>query len=134
MAGPVGFIAGGVHDGGALGIDISMAGMTLIVITAVGASIGAPATPGVGIVILFMALSTIGIPAAGIALIMGVDRILDMSRTAINVGGDLFAAKLTDRWVGVKASLSDELNDEALHESIREKTGGDVLTPEDVAK
>ena len=111
------------------GVDISVGGMTLIVLTAVGASIGAPATPGVGIVILSMVLGTVGIPAAGIALIMGVDRILDMSRTAINVSGDLVAARLMDRWVGAKASHKDELITQAIHESIREQTGEDVLTP-----
>ncbi len=82
------------------GVDIGLGGMALIVVTAVGASIGAPATPGVGIVILSMLLATVGIPPAGIALIMGVDRILDMSRTAINVSGDLVTAKLMDVWVG----------------------------------
>ncbi|MDX1698928.1 MAG: dicarboxylate/amino acid:cation symporter, partial [Thiohalobacterales bacterium] len=112
------------------GIDIGIGGMTLIVLTSVGASIGAPATPGVGIVILSMVLGTVGIPAAGIALIMGVDRILDMSRTAINVCGDLVATKLMDRWVGAKASLRDELATEAMLESIRRQTGEDVLTPE----
>jgi Na+/H+-dicarboxylate symporter len=81
------------------GIDISAGGLALIVVMAVGASIGSPATPGVGIVILAMVLSTIGIPAEGVALLMGVDRILDMSRTAINVAGDLVASKLIDRWV-----------------------------------
>ena len=110
------------------GIEIGIGGMTLIVLTSVGASIGAPATPGVGIVILAMVLSTVGIPAAGIALIMGVDRVLDMSRTAINVAGDLVAAKLMDRWVGAKASLNEELIDEAMHESIRAETGEDVIT------
>jgi Na+/H+-dicarboxylate symporter len=116
------------------GIEIGMGGMTLIVLTAVGASIGAPATPGVGIVILSMVLGTVGIPAAGIALIMGVDRILDMCRTAINVSGDLVAAKVMDRWVGAKASLNDELINEMMHESIREETGSDVLTADDMPK
>ena len=45
-----------------------------------------------------MVLSTVGIPPAGLALIMGVDRILDMCRTAINVCGDLVATVLMDRW------------------------------------
>lgn len=78
------------------GVDIGVAGMALIVLMAVGASIGSPATPGVGIVILAMVLETVGIPAAGIALIMGVDRILDMSRTAINVCGDLVASRVLE--------------------------------------
>ncbi|MCK0153768.1 dicarboxylate/amino acid:cation symporter [Alcanivorax sp. S6407] len=80
-------------------IDIGLGGMALVVIMAVGASIGSPGTPGVGIVILATTLATIGVPATGVALIMGVDRILDMSRTAINVTGDLVAAKLMDRWI-----------------------------------
>ncbi len=69
---------------------------------AVGASIGSPATPpgGVGIVILAMVLQSVGVPAAGIALIMGVDRILDMCRTAINVTGDLVACRLLENWSG----------------------------------
>jgi len=114
------------------GIEIGLGGMTLIVLTSVGASIGAPATPGVGIVILSMVLASVGIPAAGIALIMGVDRILDMSRTAINVSGDLVAAKLIDRWVGGKTTFNEEVKEEAIHEDIREKTGIDVLTPENL--
>ncbi len=81
-------------------IDIGLSGMVLVVVMAVGASIGSPATPGVGIVILSITLASIGVPPTGIALIMGVDRILDMSRTAINVTGDLVAAKLLDKWVG----------------------------------
>ena len=79
------------------GIDLSMGQLVLIVVVAVGAAIGSPSTPGVGIVILAMVLNSVGIPAAGIALIMGVDRILDMSRTAINVAGDLVACMLMER-------------------------------------
>jgi len=109
------------------GIEIGLGGMALIVFTAVGASIGASATPGVGIAILSMVLDSVGIPAAGIALIIGVDRILDMSRTAINVSGDLVAAKIMDRWVGSKSSLNDELIDEAMYENIRKETGEDVI-------
>jgi len=80
-------------------VDIGLGGMLLVVAMAVGAAIGSPGTPGVGIVILSMVLVTIGIPAEGIALIMGVDRILDMSRTSVNVAGDVVAAKLMDKWV-----------------------------------
>lgn len=82
------------------GIDIGLAGITLIVVTAVGASIGAPGTPGVGIVVLASILSGIGVPEAGIVLILGVDRILDMARTSVNVAGDLVACVVMDRWVG----------------------------------
>lgn len=110
------------------GIDIGLSGMVLIVLTSVGASIGAPATPGVGIVILSMVLGSVGIPAAGIALIMGVDRILDMCRTAINVSGDLVTAKLMDIWVGSKVSHKEEIIAEVERERIRKETGADVIT------
>ena len=113
------------------GIDIGPGGMAIIVLTAVGASIGAPATPGVGIVILSMVLGTVGIPAAGIALIMGVDRILDMCRTAINVSGDLVAAKLMDVWVGASSTLQEERIEAARDEAIRRQTGEDVLIRND---
>lgn len=91
------------------GIDITIGGLALIVVIAVGASIGSPATPGVGIVILAMVLTTVGIPAEGAALLMGVDRILDMSRTAINVAGDLTASKLMNRWIGSGESSQTEI-------------------------
>lgn len=79
------------------GVDLGMATLVLVVFLAVGASVGSPGTPGIGIVILSMLLGTVGIPAAGIALILGVDRILDMCRTTINVTGDLVAASIMDR-------------------------------------
>jgi len=81
------------------GVDLGVSALLLVVVTAVGASIGSPGTPGVGIVILAMILETAGIPTAGIVLILGVDRILDMCRTAVNVCGDLVAAKLMNRWM-----------------------------------
>lgn len=82
------------------GIDIGVGGMLLIIVTAVGASIGSPGTPGIGIVILSLVLDSVGIPVAGIALIMGVDRLLDMSRTMVNVCGDMVATKVLERWIG----------------------------------
>lgn len=74
------------------GIDLGLSALLLVVALAVGASIGSPGTPGIGIVILAMLLDSVGIPAAGIALIIGVDRILDMARTTVNVAGDLVAS------------------------------------------
>ncbi|CAM3535191.1 dicarboxylate/amino acid:cation symporter [Thalassospira profundimaris] len=79
------------------GVEIGAAGLILIVLTSVGASIGSPATPGVGIVILSTILVSVGVPASGIALIMGVDRLLDMSRTVVNVCGDLVACIVLDK-------------------------------------
>jgi Na+/H+-dicarboxylate symporter len=109
------------------GVDVGVAGLLLIIITAVGASIGTPATPGVGIVILAMVVETVGVPAAGIALIIGVDRILDMSRTAINVSGDLVATVLMDRWVGGPRTVQAEITAEQELEARREMTSADVV-------
>ena len=79
------------------GVQLGLNEMLLIILVAVGATIGSPSTPGVGIIILAMVLQSVGVPAAGIALIMGVDRILDMSRTAVNSAGDLVACVLMER-------------------------------------
>lgn len=89
-------------------VDLSVGGMVLVVITAVGASIGSPATPGVGIVILSGILTSVGVPAAGVALIIGVDRILDMCRTSVNVSGDMVASLFVDRWVLAKEVAGKE--------------------------
>jgi Na+/H+-dicarboxylate symporter len=83
-------------------IDISMNEIILLAVTTVGASIGSPSTPGVGIVILATVLTSVGIPAEGIALILGVDRILDMCRTSVNVTGDLVASAVMQKWLGAK--------------------------------
>lgn len=81
-------------------VPLTIFGLLLVVVTAVSASVGSPATPGAGIVILAMVLEGAGIPTAGLALILGVDRILDMSRTAVNVTGDLTACVVLHRWAG----------------------------------
>ncbi len=82
------------------GINLSMSDLLLLTATTIGASIGSPSTPGVGIVILATILQGIGVPPSGIALILGVDRILDMCRTTVNVSGDLTACVVMDRWIG----------------------------------
>ncbi|MFC4348737.1 dicarboxylate/amino acid:cation symporter [Kordiimonas lipolytica] len=109
------------------GVDIGLSGYLLIVLTSVGASIGTPATPGVGIVILSMVVTSVGIPVEGIVLIMGVDRILDMCRTMLNVTGDMVASTVMDRWVGGARPLQMELAAEARRESIRRETGEDII-------
>ncbi|MDD9939786.1 MAG: dicarboxylate/amino acid:cation symporter [Myxococcales bacterium] len=86
------------------GLELTAGQLALVVVTAVAASIGSPATPGVGIVILSMVLGSAGVPVAGIGLIMGVDRILDMSRTAVNVTGDLLATAILDHRAANTAS------------------------------
>jgi len=75
-----------------LGMDLTLGAQLTIVLTAVLASIGTAAVPGAGIIMLVIILEAIGIPSAGIALILGVDRILDMMRTVTNVTGDASVA------------------------------------------
>lgn len=74
------------------GFDLSIYQQLTVVLTAVLASIGTAPVPGVGIIMLVMILNAINIPAQGIALILGVDRILDMIRTITNVTGDAAVA------------------------------------------
>jgi Na+/H+-dicarboxylate symporter len=88
-------------------VDIGLTGLLLIVVMATGAAIGSPGTPGVGIVILATILNSVGIPPAGIAIIVGVDRLLDMCRTAVNVTGDLVACVVIDRWFKTHALKQD---------------------------
>tara|TARA_B100000700_G_scaffold311506_1_gene393898 strand:+ start:41 stop:1333 length:1293 start_codon:yes stop_codon:yes gene_type:complete len=72
----------------AVGMDLDLGAQLTIILTAVLASIGTAAVPGAGIIMLVIILEAVGVPSAGIALILGVDRILDMLRTTINVTGD----------------------------------------------
>lgn len=109
------------------GVDLSIGALALVVVTAVGASIGSPATPGVGIVILAMVLVTVGIPPAGIGLIMGVDRILDMSRTAVNVAGDIVASMVMGRWVGGTVPRAELAERDAETLKLASETGETVL-------
>ena len=76
----------------ALGMDLDLSAQLTIVLTAVLASIGTAAVPGAGIIMLVIILEAIGVPTAGIALILGVDRILDMLRTVTNITGDATVA------------------------------------------
>ena len=89
-------------------IDLGTGEMILLLLTTIGASIGTPATPGVGLVVLATILSTLGVPAEGLALIIGVDRILDMCRTTINVTGDLTATAVMDSWVKLKQTNKEK--------------------------
>ncbi|MDG5766606.1 dicarboxylate/amino acid:cation symporter [Balneolales bacterium ANBcel1] len=72
----------------AVGIDLTLSQQLIIVITATLASIGTAGVPGAGIIMLVIVLQAVEVPVEGIALILGVDRILDMCRTAVNITGD----------------------------------------------
>ena len=91
-----------------LGIPLDLPAQLTIVLMALLASIGTAAVPSAGVVMLVVILEAIGVPAAGIALILGVDRILDMSRTAANVTGDVTVAAIVAASEGQLAPASPE--------------------------
>lgn len=84
----------------AYGIEMSVLSLVLITATVVAASIGTPAIPGGGVIILASVLQSAGIPVDGLIVIIGIDRILGMFRTVVNVTGDLTACLVFDRFYG----------------------------------
>jgi Na+/H+-dicarboxylate symporter len=72
----------------AFNVDLSLSDYLMVILTATLASIGTAGVPGVGLIMLAMVLEQVGLPVEGIAIIIGVDRLLDMTRTAVNVTGD----------------------------------------------
>ena len=84
----------------AYNIDISLAGYLTVILTATLASIGTAGVPGVGLITLALVLQQVGLPVEGIALIIGVDRLLDMMRTAVNVSGDAMVSTVVARSEG----------------------------------
>lgn len=84
----------------AYGIEMSAMHLLLITTTVVAASIGTPAIPGGGVIILASVLQSAGIPIEGLIVIIGIDRILGMFRTAVNVTGDLTATVIFNKYYG----------------------------------
>lgn len=78
----------------AFGIDLSAGQYLMIILTATLASIGTAGIPGAGLIMLGLVLTSAGLPLEGVALIAGIDRILDMARTTVNVAGDLMTTTL----------------------------------------
>lgn len=73
-------------------VDLTLADYMMVILTATLASVGTAGVPGVGLIMLAMVLQQVNLPVEGIGLIMGVDRLLDMTRTAVNVTGDCMVA------------------------------------------
>lgn len=91
-----------------LGIDLSLSELVTIVAMTVLSSIGTPGIPGGSYVILTMVLTSVGIPAEGLALILGIDRPLDMLRTAVNVTGDATVSTIVNK--GTLPQPGNEMN------------------------
>lgn len=82
------------------GIDLSLGQQLVVVVLSVLTAVGAAGVPGGSIPLLMVMATSVGVPGEGIAIILGVDRILDMSRTVVNVAGDLTASCVVGRWEG----------------------------------
>ena len=78
----------------AFGVDLNFADYALIVATSTLASIGTAGVPGAGLIMLSLVLTTVGLPLEGLAIVAGIDRILDMARTTVNVCGDIMVSTL----------------------------------------
>ncbi|MEL0631633.1 dicarboxylate/amino acid:cation symporter [Pseudoalteromonas carrageenovora] len=84
----------------AFGVDLSTTDYLTIIATATLASVGTAGVPGAGLIMLSLVLTTVGLPLEGIAIVAGIDRILDMARTTINVTGDLMVTLLIGKSEG----------------------------------
>ena len=104
----------------AYGVDLGVAGYLTVILMSVLASIGTAGVPGVGLIMLSMVFTQVGLPVEGIGLILGVDRLLDMIRTAVNVSGD--AA------VSVIVAKSEKKFDESIYDD----PNAGLLTDEDL--
>ncbi|MNT09886.1 Proton/sodium-glutamate symport protein [compost metagenome] len=81
----------------AFGVDLHVVDYLTIISIATLASIGTAGTPGTGLMLLTLTLTAVGLPLEGVALIAGIDRILDMARTTVNVSGDILVSVLIAR-------------------------------------
>ncbi|MCF6192838.1 MAG: dicarboxylate/amino acid:cation symporter [Kangiellaceae bacterium] len=82
------------------GVDLGISGYLMVILMSVLASVGTAGVPGVGLIMLSMVFSQVGLPMEGIGLILGVDRILDMVRTAVNVSGDAVVSTIVAKSEG----------------------------------
>lgn len=90
----------------AFGVDLSLTTQAVVLVMVVLTAVGASGVPSGSIPLLILILETVGVPGEGIALVLGIDRILDMARTVPNVTGDLVASIVVDRWeAGSAASV-----------------------------
>ncbi len=95
----------------AFGIELAMGDYLVIMLTATLASIGSAGVPGAGLIMLSLVLTSVGLPLEGVAIIAGIDRILDMARTTTNVCGDMMVTLLVGK-------SENEVNEKVYNESI----------------
>ncbi|MNN41801.1 Proton glutamate symport protein [compost metagenome] len=103
------------------GIDLSIGQQIMLVLTLMVTSKGIAGVPGVSFVVLLATLGSVGIPLEGLAFIAGVDRIMDMARTALNVIGNALAVLVVSKWEGVYDQKKGERYWAALQEGKAEE-------------
>ncbi|OHU91683.1 dicarboxylate/amino acid:cation symporter [Pseudoalteromonas amylolytica] len=101
-------------------IDLTITDYLMVILTATLASVGTAGVPGVGLIMLAMVLNQVGLPVEGIAIIIGVDRLLDMTRTAVNVTGDCMVTCIVAN--SEKEFDLDVFNDPDAAKELEEKT------------
>ena len=94
----------------AFGIPLEAMDYLTVILTATLASIGTAGVPGVGLITLSMVFHSVGLPVEGIGLIMGIDRIVDMARTAVNITGDAVCTTIVANKCLVKINKIDFVN------------------------
>ncbi len=104
------------------GVELGMTGYLTVILMSVLASIGTAGVPGVGLIMLSMVFTQVGLPVEGIGLVLGVDRLMDMIRTAVNVSGDAVVSSIVAKGEGkMDVSVFDDPEagsldtDEAVH-------------------
>lgn len=119
----------------AYGVDLGITGYLTVILMSVLASVGTAGVPGVGLIMLSMVFSQVGLPIEGIGLVLGVDRILDMLRTAVNVSGDAVVSVVVAKSEGAldidvynnpKAGVAEE--DDINIDKTAERALADVVT------
>jgi Na+/H+-dicarboxylate symporter len=95
----------------AYGVELGMTGYLTVILMAVLASIGTAGVPGVGLIMLSMVFAQVGLPMEGIGLVLGVDRLMDMIRTAVNVTGDAAVSVIVAKSEGkLDESIFNDVN------------------------
>ena len=100
------------------GVNLTMGDFVTVIITATLASIGTAGVPGVGVIMLGMVLQQVGLPLEGMALVMGIDRFVDMFRTTVNITGDavctLIVAKTEGELIGEEDAATSSVKNNKL--------------------
>ena len=99
------------------GVELTIPQLLTVILTAVLASVGTAGVPGAGLILLAMVLEQVGLPVEGIGLILGIDRLLDMTRTAVNITGDASCAVII-----AQSEKKYEASEEEASEEMEEMT------------